>query len=47
MQKLLSQKLDLMPGMPAEVMINTGERTFVQYLFGPLSETIARSFIED
>ena len=46
-QKLLSQKLDLMPGMPAEVMINTGERTFVQYLFGPLSETIARSFIED
>lgn len=37
----------LLPGMPAEVFINTGSRTFLQYLFKPLSNTVARSFNED
>jgi epimerase transport system membrane fusion protein len=36
-----------MPGMPAEVYINTGSRTFMQYLFKPLSNAAARSFNED
>ena len=39
--------LVLLPGMPAEVFINTGSRTFLQYLFKPLSNAVARSFNED
>lgn len=39
--------LVLLPGMPAEVFINTGARTFIQYLFKPLSNAVARSFNED
>ncbi|MDT8428105.1 MAG: HlyD family type I secretion periplasmic adaptor subunit [Pseudomonadales bacterium] len=39
--------LELVPGMPAEVFIATGARTFLQYLLKPLSNGIARSFIED
>ena len=39
--------LVLVPGMPAEVFITTGSRTFLEYLFKPLSNTVARSFIED
>ncbi len=39
--------LALIPGMPAEVYINTGSRTLLQYLFKPFSNTIARSFNED
>ena len=39
--------LFLLPGMPAEVFINNGSRTFLQYLFKPLSNTVARSFNED
>jgi epimerase transport system membrane fusion protein len=44
---LADRKLTLVPGMPAEVLINTGERTLFQYLTRPLSDTFARSFIED
>jgi len=36
----------LRPGMPAEVMIKTGERTPMQYLMKPLTDAIARSFTE-
>jgi len=39
--------LALMPGMPAEVFINTGSRTLLQYLFKPFSNAIAHSFNED
>jgi epimerase transport system membrane fusion protein len=45
-QKDLGQ-LQLVPGMPAEVLINTGERTLYQYLAQPASNAIARAFIED
>ncbi|MCC7265026.1 MAG: HlyD family type I secretion periplasmic adaptor subunit [Candidatus Latescibacteria bacterium] len=37
----------LVPGMPAEVFIATGSRTFLQYLFKPITNVLARSFIED
>lgn len=37
----------LLPGMPAEVFIESGSRTLLQYLMKPLSNAIARSFIED
>jgi epimerase transport system membrane fusion protein len=40
-------ELQLLPGMPAEVFIATGSRTLLEYMFKPLSNTIARSFIED
>lgn len=37
----------LVPGMPAEVLINTGHRTLLQYLLQPASNVMARAFIED
>jgi epimerase transport system membrane fusion protein len=39
--------LELLPGMPAEAFISTGSRTLLQYMLKPLSNTVARSFIED
>jgi membrane fusion protein, epimerase transport system len=39
--------IELMPGMPAEVLIKTGSRTLVQYLTQPLTNTLAKSLIED
>lgn len=39
--------LKLQPGMPAEVFINTGERTMLQYLMQPATDVIAKSMIED
>jgi epimerase transport system membrane fusion protein len=44
---LAKHHLELVPGMPAEVLINTGSRTLLQYLSRPLTDTFARSFIED
>jgi HlyD family type I secretion membrane fusion protein len=43
------QKLDgksLKAGMPVEVMINTGERTLVDYLWKPIADAMARGLIE-
>ncbi len=39
--------LKLQPGMPAEVLINTGKRTMLQYLMQPATNAFARSMIED
>jgi epimerase transport system membrane fusion protein len=39
--------LTLVPGMPAEVLILSGERTFLQYVMKPFSNALARSLIED
>jgi membrane fusion protein, epimerase transport system len=39
--------LTLIPGMPAEIFIATGSRTFLQYLMKPITNALARSFIED
>ena len=39
--------LTLVPGMPAEVLIASGERTFLQYVMKPFSNALARSLIED
>lgn len=36
----------LQPGMPADVLIVTGERTVLQYLVGPLTDLIAKSMRE-
>jgi epimerase transport system membrane fusion protein len=37
---------ELVPGMPAEVLINTGARTFLNYLIQPARNAMARSMIE-
>lgn len=37
-------KRDLRPGMPAEVFIQTGERTMLSYLTRPLRDQFARAF---
>lgn len=45
LQKMVG--LELLPGMPAEVLINTGERTLFEYLMQPVTNAFARAFIED
>jgi epimerase transport system membrane fusion protein len=47
LEDLAQSELQLVAGMPAEVLINTGERTLLGYLVNPLRDTVARSFIED
>ena len=47
LEDLRKNDLILVPGMPAEVLINTGDRTFFEYLMKPLSNIFARSFNED
>ena len=41
------QGQQLLPGMPVEVMIKTGERTMLDYLLQPLMNSFARAFRED
>ncbi len=38
--------LQLVPGMPAEVFMQTGSRTMMSYVFKPISEQISRAFVE-
>lgn len=42
----LDDNVELYPGMPADVMIKTGERTFFQYLVSPIRDSFARAFHE-
>ena len=39
--------LALVPGMPAEVFINTGARTALSYLMKPITDHLARAFREE
>ena len=39
--------LSLLPGMPAEVFINTGQRSALSYLVKPLTDSLAHVFRED
>ncbi|EPN6726150.1 HlyD family type I secretion periplasmic adaptor subunit [Pseudomonas sp. GD03817] len=45
MKKLANRKLQ--PGMPAEVLINAGDRTMLQYLLKPARNMFAESLIEE
>jgi HlyD family type I secretion membrane fusion protein len=45
LQKL--RDFELVPGMPAEVFITTGERTALSYLIKPLADGLARAFRDD
>lgn len=46
-RELARLKLELVAGMPADVLVKTGERTFWHYLTAPLSDMVARSMKED
>jgi len=37
----------LQPGMPAEILIKTGERSMMTYLLHPLTKRIAASMTEE
>jgi hypothetical protein len=37
----------LQPGMPADVLITTKERSVLEYLVSPLTDQIAKGFRED
>ena len=43
----MERPVELYPGMPAEVMIKTGERTFFQYIMQPVRDSFMRAFRED
>jgi epimerase transport system membrane fusion protein len=47
LRALRAAQLELLPGMPAEVLVNTGERTLVQYLLAPLRDVATHSLRED
>lgn len=44
--QLLGEK-SIQPGMPVDIIIKTGERTFISYILKPLSDRFAISFKED
>lgn len=44
---LLDENMELIPGMPAEVLIKTGERTMLGYITSPMNRLFSRSLIED
>jgi HlyD family type I secretion membrane fusion protein len=35
------------PGMPVEIMIQTAERTFLNYLIKPIEDSMSRAFMEE
>jgi protease secretion system membrane fusion protein len=39
--------LDIKPGMQAEVLVKTGERTLANYLMQPVAERMAGAFKEE
>lgn len=43
----LKSRIHLYPGMPVEVFIETGSRSFLGYLFSPITASFERAFKED
>lgn len=43
----MNENMQLLSGMPAEVMILTGERTFASYIAKPITDMLARAIRED
>ncbi len=43
----MTETMQLLAGMPAEVMIRTGERTFASYIVKPISDMLARAIREE
>lgn len=46
-QKDMTEQMRLLSGMPAEVMIRTGERTFASYIAKPITDMLSRALQED
>ncbi|WP_447529268.1 HlyD family type I secretion periplasmic adaptor subunit [Vreelandella sp. TE19] len=46
-QEDMTEQMQLLSGMPAEVMIRTGERTFASYIGKPVTDMLARAIRED
>jgi HlyD family secretion protein len=44
--RVMASSLKLLPGMPAEVFITTGERTALSYLLKPFADQVRRAFRE-
>lgn len=40
------RRLQLLPGMPADVFVNTGSRTALSYFLQPLNDRLARTFVQ-
>ncbi|GAB2795261.1 HlyD family type I secretion periplasmic adaptor subunit [Halomonas shantousis] len=43
----MTENMQLLAGMPAEVMIRTGERTFASYIAKPITDMLARAMREE
>lgn len=43
----MTERMQLLSGMPAEVMIRTGERTFASYIIKPVADMLARAIREE
>ncbi|MCF8053607.1 MAG: hypothetical protein K9K75_00040 [Deltaproteobacteria bacterium] len=41
------QGREIVPGMPVQVYADAGSRTFLQYLFDPISSLLRKSLRED
>lgn len=46
-QKDMTDNMQLLAGMPAEVMIRTGDRTFASYIAKPITDMLARAMREE
>ncbi|ADJ28222.1 HlyD family type I secretion periplasmic adaptor subunit [Nitrosococcus watsonii] len=46
-EKNMNRNIQLLAGMPAEVMIRTGERTFASYVAKPIADMLARAMREE
>jgi HlyD family secretion protein len=46
MLRRIAPKVNLIPGMPADVLITTEQRTLIDYLFKPFLEAFSKSFHE-
>ncbi|TFH86496.1 HlyD family type I secretion periplasmic adaptor subunit [Billgrantia azerbaijanica] len=46
-RKDMTEQMQLLSGMPAEVMIRTGERTFASYIAKPITDMLSRAIRED
>ena len=46
-QAQINASMQLLAGMPAEVMLQTGERTFASYLLKPFDDMLARALREE
>lgn len=46
-RKEMTENMQLLAGMPAEVLIRTGERTFASYMTKPIADMLARAMREE